>query len=170
MLVMCHTSWTAFRFFVFGAGALRTQLLDGLMTAAAVCSSSFQAANAMANFIIAVFSIINGVNLSPVSMPLWLGWLCYTSPFFYVMEGVTIAIYWDNDIFADPAIALAKYGFSSASSFLASFGFAGTAYGTAAISPMQWVWAVDLTVMAALLLLVRLFISYYVAVKIKFQT
>ncbi|PFH32876.1 ATP-binding cassette G family transporter ABCG87 [Besnoitia besnoiti] len=121
-------------------------VVDAVMQCGAAVCPTYMMANTFAGGWLALFSVVNGYNANPKSVPVWLTWLVYLSPFYYLLDGVAIILYWDNaDIFGSPEKA-AKFGYASCEELLEAYGFAGTASGSR-LTPPQWLWSVDMLVL-----------------------
>ncbi|KAL8440407.1 hypothetical protein Efla_000295 [Eimeria flavescens] len=81
-----------------------------------------------------------------VSMPAGLRFLSFMSPYFYLFDGFAISLYEGNsEIFDDPS-CVKTFGYSSAAEVFSAFGLAGSLSNTT-LSPSQWLWAVDVSVL-----------------------
>ncbi|CEM15570.1 unnamed protein product [Vitrella brassicaformis CCMP3155] len=86
--------WRHFPFFLL-INLLGYLVSDACVNLAAVLSSNVPMAASLGGVMLGIPGIFNGFNANPRSMPRWLGWICYTSPFFYVFEGCVIELFND---------------------------------------------------------------------------
>ncbi|KYK72022.1 ATP-binding cassette G family transporter ABCG87 [Toxoplasma gondii TgCatPRC2] len=137
-------------------------VVDAVMQLAAAMCATFIMASTFAGGWLALTSVVNGYNANPKSMPAWLTWLVYLSPFYYLMDGVAIVLCWENqDLFGTPEKA-AKYGYTSCEELLKAYGFAGT-LGGSSLTPPQWLWSVDVPVLCLMTVGMKTFACFYQA-------
>ncbi|CBZ52096.1 putative ABC transporter [Neospora caninum Liverpool] len=121
-------------------------VVDAVMQFAAAVCPTFIMASTFAGGWLALTSVVNGYNANPKSIPGWLTWLVYLSPFYYLVDGVAVVLYWENhDVFGTPEKA-AKFGYTSCEELLKAYGFAGM-LGGSSLTPPQWLWCVDVLVL-----------------------
>ncbi|KAL8274154.1 hypothetical protein Esti_001996 [Eimeria stiedai] len=80
------------------------------------------------------------------SVPAGLRFLTFLSPYFYLFDGVAIALYDGNSEIFDNPERRQVFGFASAKEMFQAFGVAGTATRST-LSPDQWFWLVDVGVL-----------------------
>ncbi|CDI82166.1 ATP-binding cassette, sub-family G, member 1, related [Eimeria acervulina] len=82
------------------------------------------------------------------SVPPALRFLVFLSPYFYLFEGLAIALYEDNEeIFSDAEHA-SRFGYMSSNEMFSYFGLAGT-FTKTKLSPKEWFWVADVLPLAA---------------------
>eukprot|EP00918_Siedleckia_nematoides_P004901 GHVU01010835.1.p1 GENE.GHVU01010835.1~~GHVU01010835.1.p1 ORF type:complete len:562 (+),score=112.35 GHVU01010835.1:1419-3104(+) len=158
-MIFMLLAWALMGFYFIGfpyamvIGTAGILALDALISLCGVTSSTFQRANSVANIVVSVFGIFNGFLANPASMPLWFGWICYLSPPFYIVEGLSIELLGD---------------LPNKEEWLNRYGFAGRAYKST-IDAGLYKWIVDVPVLLGLFVLVRVAIGVYQAKFLKLK-
>ncbi|PFH32163.1 hypothetical protein BESB_021040 [Besnoitia besnoiti] len=78
--------------FCFFVSLLAYFVVDGAFALCSLASTSFAQANSTSAFVFMLCTFTNGFTTNPQSMPTWIGWLSYVSPFFLAFEGSTIRV------------------------------------------------------------------------------
>ena len=77
---------------------------DGLLSVIASSTNSHESANALAAFVITATSLFNGFTANAASMPIWLSWIQYLSPFFYTYSALAAHFFLAGTVPADQRV------------------------------------------------------------------